>query len=100
LLNSLNDNVVMGMAQAAAAIALCLAVVVLCHRFAVHVERETALSLARGLVQMVAVGVSATCFSPGSLKWSATAWRIMSSSAPMTKAVFGMNRKSLMASSV
>jgi putative ABC transport system permease protein len=57
LLASLDRNVAVGMAQAAAAIALCLGVVVLCRRFAVHVERETVLSLARGLVQMVAVGV-------------------------------------------
>ena len=41
LLNSVSSDVVMGMAQAACAIAICLAVVVLCRRFAVHVERET-----------------------------------------------------------
>jgi UDP-glucose/iron transport system permease protein len=56
-LANLDRNVAVGMAQAAAAIALCLGVVLLCRRFAVHVERETVLSLARGLVQMVAVGV-------------------------------------------
>ena len=56
-LQNLDRNVVEGMGQAAVAIALCLGVVVLCRRFGVHVERETALSLARGLVQMVAVGV-------------------------------------------
>jgi putative ABC transport system permease protein len=67
LLNSLHSDVVMGMAQAAAAIALCLAVVVLCRRFAVHVERETALSLARGLVQMVAVGMVLAVLLHGSL---------------------------------
>ena len=39
-LNSLDRNVVLGMAQAAAAIALCFGVVVLCRRFAVHVELE------------------------------------------------------------
>jgi hypothetical protein len=53
-LASLDRNVAVGMAQAAAAIALCLGVVVLCGRLAVHVERETVVSLARGLVQMVA----------------------------------------------
>ena len=42
---SLDRNVAVGMAQAAAAIALCLGVVVLCRWFAVHVERETAVSL-------------------------------------------------------
>jgi putative ABC transport system permease protein len=57
LLDSLDRNVAVGMAQAAAAIALRLGVVVLCRWFAVHVERETAVSLARGLVQMVVVGL-------------------------------------------
>ena len=57
LLNSVSSDIVVGMAQAACAIAICLAVVILYRRFAVHVERETITSLARGLVQMVAVGV-------------------------------------------
>jgi putative ABC transport system permease protein len=47
----------MSLAQAAAAIALCIAVVLVCRHFAVHVERETVTSLARGLVQMALVGV-------------------------------------------
>ena len=64
---SLDRNVAVGMAQAAAAIALCLSVVVLCRRFAVHVERETAVSLARGLVQMVAVGLVLALLLHGSL---------------------------------
>jgi putative ABC transport system permease protein len=67
LLNSVSSDVVMGMAQAACAIAICLAVVVLCRRFAVHVERETIISLARGLVQMVAVGVVLGVLLHGSL---------------------------------
>jgi UDP-glucose/iron transport system permease protein len=67
LLNSVSSDVVMGMAQAACAIAICLAVVVLCRRFAVHVERETITSLARGLVQMVAVGVVLAVLLHGSL---------------------------------
>jgi putative ABC transport system permease protein len=53
----LSGDVVMGLAQAAAAIVLCIAVVALCRFFAVHVEREAALSIGRGLVQMVFVGV-------------------------------------------
>ena len=56
LLNNLSGNLVTGLAQAAAAIVLCMAVVVACRRFAVHVEREAAVSIARGLVQMVFVG--------------------------------------------
>jgi len=67
LLNSLDRNVVLGMAQAAAAIALCFGVVMLCRRFAVHVERETVISLARGLVQMVAVGVVLALLLHGNL---------------------------------
>jgi putative ABC transport system permease protein len=66
-LASLDRNVVLGLAQAAAAIALCLGVVVLCRSFAVHVERETAISLVRGLVQMVAVGVVLALLLHGSL---------------------------------
>jgi putative ABC transport system permease protein len=57
LMNDLSRDVVVGLAQAGGAIVLCLAVVILCRRFAVHVERETAISMARGLVQMVFVGV-------------------------------------------
>ena len=52
-LSALHSDIALGMAQAAGAIALCAAVVLLCGRFAVHVERETAISLGRGLVQMV-----------------------------------------------
>src|SRR5260370_678507 len=57
----------MGMAQAACAITICLAVVVLCRPVAVHVERATITSLARGLVQMVAVGVVLGVLLHGSL---------------------------------
>ena len=57
LLSMWNHQVLVGIAQAATAVALCLAVVFLCRRFAVHVERETAFSLARGFLQMVAVGM-------------------------------------------
>ncbi len=66
-LHSLDRNVVEGMGQAAVAIALCLGVVILCRRFGVHVERETVLSLARGLVQMVAVGVVLALLLHGNL---------------------------------
>jgi putative ABC transport system permease protein len=67
LLNNLNSDVLMGMAQAAGAIMLCAAVVVMCRWFAVHVERETAISLARGLVQMIFVGVVLAVLLHGSL---------------------------------
>jgi putative ABC transport system permease protein len=67
LMHSLGNDIVMGLAQAAGAIALCLAVVLLCRRFAVHVERETAISLMRGLVQMVFVGMVLALLLHGSL---------------------------------
>jgi putative ABC transport system permease protein len=67
LLNDLSNNLVMGLAQAAGAIVLCLVVVLACRRFAVHVEREAAVSIARGLVQMVLVGVGLALLLHGSL---------------------------------
>jgi len=67
LMHSLSNDIVMGLAQAAGAIALCLAVVLLCRRFAVHVERETVISLARGLLQMVFVGMVLALLLHGTL---------------------------------
>jgi putative ABC transport system permease protein len=56
LQNSLSGDVTTGLTQAAVAIVLCLVVVAICRWFAVHVEREAAISIGRGLVQMVSVG--------------------------------------------
>jgi putative ABC transport system permease protein len=84
VLNSLSSDVVMGIAQAAAAVAICLAVVVLCRRFAVHVERETITSLARGLVQMVAVGVVLAVLLHGSLLIGALILLAMTFAAALT----------------
>src|SRR3954454_21630121 len=67
LLGISHHQVILGIAQAAAAVVLCLAVVFLCRRFAVHVERETVVSLARGFVQMVAVGALLATLLHGSL---------------------------------
>jgi putative ABC transport system permease protein len=67
LLNDFNGDVLMGMGQAAGALMLCAVVVVVCRRFAVHVEREAAISLARGLVQMMFVGVVLALLLHGSL---------------------------------
>ena len=67
LVNNLNSDIGMGMAQAAGAIMLCAAVVLLCRRFAVHVERETAISMVRGLVQMVFVGLVLAVLLHGNL---------------------------------
>jgi putative ABC transport system permease protein len=67
LLKGLTGDVAMGLVQALCAIVICLGVVLLCRRFAVHVERETVISLARGLVQMVAVGVVLAVLLQGNL---------------------------------
>jgi putative ABC transport system permease protein len=50
----------MGLAQAVGAIAICAVVVVLCRWNAIRVEREAAVAMARGLVQMVLVGLVLT----------------------------------------
>jgi putative ABC transport system permease protein len=67
LINSFGSDTVLGLAQAAGAIALCFGVVVLCRWFAVNVEREALSSMARGLVQMVIVGTILALLLNGSL---------------------------------
>jgi putative ABC transport system permease protein len=57
LQSSIGSDVLMGLAQAVGAIMLCAVVVVLCRWHGVGVEREAAVSMARGLVQMVFVGM-------------------------------------------
>ena len=84
LLQSLSNDVAMGLAQAAGAIVLCLAVVLLCRRFAVHVERETAISLVRGLVQMVLVGVVLALLLHGNLLVGALILLAMTFAAAVT----------------
>ena len=83
-LQSLDRNVLLGLAQAAAAIAVCLGVVLLCRRFSVHVERETVISLARGLVQMVAVGTVLALLLHGSLLIGALILLAMTFAAAVT----------------
>jgi putative ABC transport system permease protein len=67
LSNNLSGDLATGLAQAVGAIVLCMAVVVACRRFSVHVEREAVISIARGLVQMVLVGVVLALLLHGSL---------------------------------
>ena len=83
-LQSLDRNVLLGLGQAAAAIAVCLGVVLLCRRFSVHVERETVISLARGLVQMVAVGMILALLLHGSLLIGALILLAMTFAAAVT----------------
>jgi putative ABC transport system permease protein len=54
----LDGKVMLGMGQAACAIGICMAVIVFCRLSAVRVEREALIAIARGLVQMIAVGVA------------------------------------------
>jgi putative ABC transport system permease protein len=67
LMNNLSNDLLIGVAQAGAAIVLCLVVVLMCRWCSVHVERETVISLARGLVQMVFVGVILSLVLHGNL---------------------------------
>jgi putative ABC transport system permease protein len=84
LLNSVNGDISKGMLQAAGAIVLCLAVVGLCRRFAVHVERESVISIGRGLVQMVFVGIVLAVLLRGSLLVGAFILLAMSFAAALT----------------
>jgi len=86
LLSSLSSDVMMGLAQAAGAIVLCAAVVALCRRFGVHVEREAAISIGRGLVQMVMVGVVLALLLHGSLLIGALILLLMTIAAAVTAA--------------
>jgi putative ABC transport system permease protein len=61
------SDVLMGLAQAAGAIVLCAIVIALCRWQAIRVEREAAVSMARGLVQMVLVGMVLAVLLHGSL---------------------------------
>jgi putative ABC transport system permease protein len=67
LQHSIGNDVLLGLAQAAGAIALCVAVVALCGWQSVHIEREAAVSMARGLLQMVLVGIVLALLLHGSL---------------------------------
>jgi UDP-glucose/iron transport system permease protein len=84
LLSDANLDILMGMAQAAAAIGLCAVVVLLCRRFALHVERETAISVARGLVQMVVVGIALAVLLRGTLPIGVLVLLAMTSAAAVT----------------
>jgi putative ABC transport system permease protein len=86
LSHNLSHDLVMGFAQAAGAIVLCLAVVVACRRFAVHVEREAAVSIARGFVQMVLVGIVLAVLLRGSLLVGVLILLAMTVAAAMTAA--------------
>jgi putative ABC transport system permease protein len=84
--SSIGSDVLMGLAQAAGAIALCAAVVALCRWHAVRVEREAAVSMARGLVQMVLVGMVLAVLLHGSLLIGSLILLMMTVAAAFTAA--------------
>jgi putative ABC transport system permease protein len=84
LLKNLNGDIVMGTAQTTIAIALCAAVALLCRRFSVHVVRETAISLMRGLVQMIIVGIVLAILLHGNLLVGAPILLVMTFATAVT----------------
>jgi putative ABC transport system permease protein len=86
LLHGQSSTLVPGLAQAAGAIVLCMVMVIACRRVAVHVEREAAVSIARGLVQMVCVGVLLALLLHGSLLVGVLILLAMTAAAAVTAA--------------
>jgi putative ABC transport system permease protein len=83
-LHHLSGSVLMGLAQAAGAMALCVIVVAVCRWNAIHVEREAAISIARGLVQMVFVGIVLALLLHGPLLIGAIILLLMMVAAAIT----------------
>lgn len=86
LRDSISNDVMTGLAQAAGAIALCAAVILLCRWQSVRVEREAAVSLVRGLVQMVLVGIVLALLLHGSLLVGSLILLLMTGAAAVTAA--------------
>jgi putative ABC transport system permease protein len=86
LRDSISNDVMLGLAQAVGAIALCAAVVLLCRWQSVRVEREAAISLVRGFVQMVLVGVVLAVLLHGKLLVGALILLLMTGAAAVTAA--------------
>jgi putative ABC transport system permease protein len=86
LQSSIGGEVSMGIAQAVGAIALCAAVVVVCRWQAIRVAREAAVSMARGLVQMVLVGLVLALLLHGSLLIGSLILLMMTVAASFTAA--------------
>jgi putative ABC transport system permease protein len=86
ILQGITSEVTTGLMQAGGAILLCAAVILLCRRFAVHVEREAAISIVRGLAQMVLVGVVLAAVLRGSVLVGALILLLMVVAASFTAA--------------
>ena len=86
LLHNLDDGIALALIQAAAAITVCLGVVTLCRCYGVRAQREAVLSIARGLVQMVLVGVVLALLLRGNLLIGALILLSMTTAAAATAA--------------
>jgi putative ABC transport system permease protein len=84
LLQSPGGSLAVVMAQTSGAIGLCALVVLLCRWNTVHLEREAAISIARGLVQMVFVGVVLALLLHGPLLVGAMILLLMMVAAAVT----------------
>jgi putative ABC transport system permease protein len=86
VLQSITSDVTTGLFQAGGAILLCVVVILVCRRFAVHVEREATISIVRGLAQMVLVGVVLALLLRGSVLVGALILLLMVVAAAFTAA--------------
>jgi putative ABC transport system permease protein len=86
ILQSITGDVTTGLLQAGGAILLCAVVILVCRRFAVHVEREATISIMRGLAQMVLVGVVLALLLRGSVLVGALILLLMVVAAAFTAA--------------
>jgi UDP-glucose/iron transport system permease protein len=86
LQSSIGGEVLMGLAQAVGAIALCAAVVAVCRWQAIRVAREAAVSMARGFAQMVLVGLVLALLLHGSLLIGSLILLMMTVAAAFTAA--------------
>jgi putative ABC transport system permease protein len=93
LLHYLNSSFLMGLSQAVGAIALCAVVVLLCRWNSIHVEREAVVSIARGFVQMVLVGVVLALLLSGNLLIGSAILLLMMIMAAVTAARRGGEMK-------
>jgi putative ABC transport system permease protein len=99
MMELLNPDVMMGLAQAVGAIMLCLAVVAFCRRFGVRVGREATFSIGRGLVQMMFVGVVLALLLHGGLLIGSVILLLMTMAAAVTasRRLSGIDRPVLLA---
>ena len=86
LRDGISNDVMMGLAQAAGAVVVCAAVILLCRWQSVRVEREAALSLVRGFIQMVLVGIVLAVLLHGKLLVGALILLLMTGAAAVTAA--------------